>query len=127
MIIIQKEWFSPTQCQENPQNLYIFGDNTKRFGQSGQACIRFEPNTFGIATKFSPSTSMNSYFVDSIECLEIIEDDIRKLLKIKEKYENIVFPFAGLGSGLSDMPNKCPLLYKRMNKLLNRYFEIDYK
>ncbi len=95
---LQKEWFSIEQCNQNPYKLYVFGDNTLR---------------------------KESFFTDSIECLEVMEDDIRKLILESENYDIVVFPSDGLGTGLSDMPNKCPLLFKRMNKILNKHFKVN--
>jgi hypothetical protein len=125
----QKEWFSVEQCNKNKDKLYIFGDNTLRIGNGGQAQIRDCVNSFGICTKLAPSTTEHSYFSDSIEHLELIEADISELIKISKtgKYNEIIFPWDGLGSGLSKMPQKCPLLYRRMNKLLSKYFGIEYK
>ena len=72
-----------------------FGDNTLRVGKAGQACIRDEPNSFGIATEVSPSTMADTYFKDSdIHWIYIKE------LKEKEKekdYDVIIFPANGLG------------------------------
>jgi hypothetical protein len=124
MILIQDEWFSVKQCLENPRNLYIFGDNTLRYGKGGQAQIRDCENSFGICTKWKPSMTDDSFFQDTIECLEIVEKDIVDLLHIKDNYKNIIFPADGLGSGLSDMPNRCPLLYKRMNYLIQKHFGV---
>jgi hypothetical protein len=125
----QKEWFSIQQCLENPNKLYIFGDNTFRDGTGGQAQIRNCDNSFGICTKWAPNTSDGAYFIDSINCLEIVEKDISELLKFKRgnMYTEIIFPWDGLGSGLSKMPEKCPLLYRRLNKLLEKHFNISYK
>jgi len=124
----QKEWFSLKQCIENPDKLYIFGDNTLRKGTGGQAQIRHCDNSFGICTKWAPTTADGAYFSDTINCLEIVERDISELIKLSktDKYKEIIFPLDGLGSGLSKMPQKCPLLYRRMNKLLNKHFNIIY-
>ncbi len=126
MIIVQKEWYSVEQCMTNPLNLYIFGDNTKRVGKGGQAQIRNCSNSFGIATKLAPSMDSNSFFKDDIESLEFVEKDIKQLLQTMKDYKNVVFPYDQLGSGLSDMPNKCPLLYRRLNRMLNKYFKVGY-
>lgn len=127
MNLKQKEWYTVEQCENNPQNLYVFGDNTNRFGKGGQAQIRYCNNSFGIATKVSPSTSVKSYFTDSPEHLEIVTNDIKKLKEASLGYENIIFPYDGLGSGLSDMPNKCPELYKSLNRMLKEEFGVDYE
>jgi hypothetical protein len=127
MTIVQKEWYTVEDCLANPRNLYIFGDNTKRYGKGGQATIRDCSNSFGVATKFTPSMSKDSFFTDSIECLEIIEEDLRELRELKKNYDNIVFPYDGLGTGLSDMPNKCPRLFKRFSRILEVHFEFNNK
>ena len=123
MTITQKEWYSVEQCLANPQNLYIFGDNTIRKGKGGQAQIRDCPNAFGIATKFLPSTTNESYFNDSNEVKDIIIDDIVKLLQLEDQYENIIFPYDGLGTGLSEMPTRCPLVFQIMNARLLALFD----
>jgi hypothetical protein len=124
----QKKWFSLEQCINNPDKLYIFGDNTFRKGTGGQAQIRHCDNSYGICTKWAPNTTDGAYFIDSINCLEIVERDIHELIKISKtnKYTEIIFPEDGLGSGLSKMPQKCPLLYRRMNKLIEKHFGITY-
>ena len=129
MISKQSEWFSVQQCNNNPKALYIFGDNTFRKGKGGQAQIRDCKNSFGICTKWAPNNDDGAFFIDTINCLEIVERDIFNLIKYYQEsdYDNMVFPEDGLGSGLSDMPNKCPLLYRRMNYLIKKHFGIEYK
>ncbi len=125
--IIQKEWFSVEQCEANPKNLYIFGDNSKRYGNAGQAQIRFCNNSVGIATKYAPGTDKDDYFDDSIKALEIIEKDIKYIIQISDLYDCVVFPYDGLGTGLSDMQNRCPRLLNRMNRIIRKHFNIKFK
>jgi len=124
MVIKQTEWYSVKQCLDNPRNLYVFGDNTFRVGKGGQAQIRDCKNSYGICTKVAPQTNPEAYFSDSIEHLEIIENDLRALIKLYKEsgYDNIIFPSDGLGSGLSEMPERCPKLYERMNRLIRNHF-----
>ena len=124
MIIVQKEWYSVEQCLNNPQNLYVFGDNTIRVGKGGQAQIRDCANSFGIATKRYPTMEDNAFFIDddSMSDLDYILADIEELHNIKDQYENIVFPYDGLGTGLSKMPTSCPLTFQVMNRILSREF-----
>jgi len=125
-IEVQKEWYTFNQCKENPNKLYVFGDNTFRVGSAGQASIRKESNSFGIATKVSPSTTTDAYFKDDSEIhWAYIKSDIEKLKEISKDYDVIVFPADGLGTGLSDMPNKCPRLFQKMVDLLIRDFDYD--
>ena len=127
MIIIQKEWYSVKQCRDNPRNLYIFGDNTFRKGKAGQAQIRDEVNSFGVCTKWAPNMSEGAFFKDFENCMKIVDRDLDELIKQKDKWDNIVFPYDGLGTGLSDMPNKAPLLYRIMKDKLYLHFGVKYK
>ncbi len=127
----QKEWFSVEQCNRNYKSLYIFGDNTIRKGNAGQAGIRNCSNSYGIATKHLPSIGSSSYFSDDdISSKEIIDLDIDTLIKFlnsdENQFLNIIFPGDGLGTGLSDMQNKCPELLKHLNDRLKTIFGINY-
>ena len=105
---IQSEFYSPKQCRENPNSLYVFGDNTERVGTGGQACIRREHNSIGLATK----DTCGKYFSDKhLESNKIyINDDIFAIREkmLNDMYEELVLPAMGLGTGLSDMQNQCP-------------------
>lgn len=107
-IEVQKEFYSVKQCRENPNKLYVFGDNTDRVGMAGQATIRQEINSIGLATK----DTCGDYFSDVNLAANkmFINQDI---FAIKESMENdrykvLVFPAMGLGTGLSDMQRQCP-------------------
>ena len=116
--ITQKDWFSVKQCNDNPDNLYVFGDNTLRIGKGGQAQIRDCENSFGICTKRTPSTDDDAYFRDTLSDWEFIVEDLKKLKEVEKKYKSIIFPADGLGTGLSEMPNRCPKLYTQFSKHL---------
>jgi hypothetical protein len=107
----------------------VFGDNTLRKGNGGQACIRDTPASFGVATKLLPSQMDNSFFEDgNEEHKQFIEDDLQELENLLKKNTTLVvyFPEYGLGTGLSEMPTKCPHLFMHMNKLIKEKFGIDY-
>ena len=126
--IIQREFFSPNGCTKEPQKLFVFGDNTMRTGNGGQACIRYCLNSYGIATKRAPGISDWDYFDDSISTLGVIFNDISNLVH-QCKLRNtgfLVFPAAGLGSGLSEMPTRCPESYKILNECLDYIFGTQY-
>lgn len=127
-IEIQNEWFSLEQCKANPKKLYVFGDNTMRYGEGGQAQIRTAENSIGIATKLLPSMEENSFFDDSYEQYMIVADDIKNMLvKFKDgNYETLVLPADGFGTGLSKMPEKSPALFKWLHEILSEVLNIDY-
>lgn len=112
-VIVQEDWYSLRQCEKNPQTLYVFGDNTEETGSGGQAQIRYASNSIGIPTKRKPSMSEDSFFDDSIVQFLKVEQAISNILAelLKGAYTTIVFPADGLGSGLSKMPEKSPILF----------------
>lgn len=126
--LVQKEFFSPQGCVKEPQKLFVFGDNTMRSGTGGQACIRYCLNAYGIATKRAPGTDTWDYFDDSISTLGVIFNDITNLahLCLNKRIKFLVFPAAGLGSGLSEMPTRCPESYKILNECLDYIFGTQY-
>lgn len=95
----------------NPDKIYIFGDNTERWGKKNQSIIRDEPNAFGIATKKRPSMDDDAFFTDDeFEAnKKIIDEDIAK---IKADGRPIVFPEDGIGTGLAGLENKAPRTYE---------------
>ena len=125
---IQDEWYSLKQCSENRNKLFVFGDNTIGIGEAGQASIRTAENSIGLATKILPSNSPDAYFQDNEKCQQIVMDELDKIILICEsgKYDTIVFPSDGLGTGLSMMPKKAPELFKWMNAQISKTFNIPY-
>ena len=75
---------SPKLLRENPNWLFVFGDNALRYGKGGQAVIRDEPNAFGIVTKLKPSNTNDSYMTDKDSYrnnMQTISEDLRWIIK----------------------------------------------
>lgn len=97
--------YSVEDLRNNPNKIYIFGDNTEGWGKGGQAIVRDEPNAFGISTKDSPTQFMSD---DNFEANKAkIDADIAA---IKTDGRPIVFPEDGIGTGRADLQNKAPSL-----------------
>jgi hypothetical protein len=78
------ETLSPKLLRENPNWLFVFGDNALRYGKGGQAVIRDEPNAFGIVTKLKPNNTNDSYMTDKSSYrnnMMAISKDIRWISK----------------------------------------------
>jgi hypothetical protein len=104
--------------KNNPNKVYIFGDNLEGKGFGGQAKeMRGEPNAVGIPTKKSPSMSEDSFFTDTefINNKKAIDAAISKIPKGKE----IVIPSAGLGTGRASLSEKAPKTYSYLKKALS--------
>ena len=107
--------YSVKDLRNNPDKIYIFGDNTEGWGKGGQAIVRDEPNAFGISTKDSPTQFMSD---DNFEANKAkIDADIAA---IKADGRPIVFPEDGIGTGRADLQNKAPRTWAYLQKELNK-------
>jgi len=117
MKIIIYDGFWDVEVVRNHRDwLFVYGDNFIRYGTKGQACIRYEINSIGIATKYEPTLRNDAFFgKDFSKEKNIIIDDFRKLyMKFKtknNKFEALVLPRNGLGTGLARLPSKAPEIF----------------
>jgi len=129
--IVQEEYYSVEQCRANRDTLYIFGDNLIRIGSGGQAIIRSERNVFGLPTKIFPLNSPQSYLHDYdqesyLYVTKFYCNVFMKLDKLSTGYKKVVFPAAGLGTGLSRMPEHAPKLLKYIDFRVSILIGEDY-
>lgn len=118
--------------RSKPDILFIFGDNTYRTGKGGQAVIRDEPNTLGIATKYHPSMVPSSFFSDDSKSYTALINDISTLLRYVHcpkqlEYSKIALPYNGLGTGLAQLPKRAPKLYETLVKLVYKDNGVPYE
>ena len=127
MLRVYKEWYTVEKCGLEKDALFIFGDNTVRRGTGGQARIRNLRNSVGIATKQDPGI----FFSDDDLARNIthISKDIEKIEKFLKKGKTVYWPQDGIGTGLSNMKEKCPqtfiILVLMIKSLFERYGEVD--
>lgn len=118
-IIVERGYYNIKKCEDNPQNLYVFGENVQQKGTKfrghGQAEIRPCKNTFGFRTK----KSIREFWSDENynENIQYIEEDIKSLLNLSKDY-TLVFPINGLGTGLSALPSLAPKTFLYMSRRL---------
>lgn len=126
MTIEFQKHYTRADLQANPNVLYVFGDNLARVGLGGQAAeARGEPNAVGLPTKVSPSEFLTDKHGEVL--LTIINKDIRKLLKHVQNGGKIVWPFDGIGTGLADLKNRAPMIYKMYSNLLEELLVFDLR
>lgn len=112
------------KIKENPDVLYLFGDNLIRKGLGGQAKeMRGEPNTVGIVTKKYPSNEENSFFTDLDykmfrDQLALDLGEVRMRINSGE-YKALVIP--QIGGGLARLPEKAPMCWELLQKVLNKF------
>lgn len=122
MPLIRQKMIYRADLKANPRVLYLFGDNLARKGLGGQAKeMRGEPNALGIATKHGPYRTPHSYFDD--KDYDYLHGLINTDMVIPRQHIRmggvVVIPLDGLGTGLSEMPTRCPLLHDYLLSLLD--------
>ena len=105
-IELQKH-FSVEDCNNNPDKIYVFGDNLIHKGKGGQAIIRDCHNAYGIPTKRLPSMDSDSFFNDEFDEYEAVKSAIEKLIVLKHSRREIIFVFP--------------------NEQLNKHFGVGYE
>ncbi len=125
MIFFAQHRIYRVDLRNNPNFLYIFGDNLERRGMGGQAKeMRGELNAFGIATKRRQTHGKKEdYFHDSdptVRDIILAEfDTLHGVLK-EGGYKAIVIPADGIGTGLARMTEFAPRSLTLINaKLLS--------
>ena len=121
--------YSVEDVKNNPNKLYIFGDNTQKQGKGGQAIIRGNRNARGIATKWKPTMEEDAFFNDEFysENISDIKSDIEDIKIYIENHPNttLVFPKDGLGTGLAKLKEKAPKTYQYLKDRLLQEFNFN--
>jgi len=126
MRVRKVKWYTLELVKNNPECLFIFGDNLLGVGKGGQAIIRDEPNSYGIPTKKEPSLSNKAFFNDNEfeQNVSFIDNAINSM---PSSYKVIVFPEDGLGTGLADLPARAPKTYAYLVETINQKFGDIYE
>jgi len=117
------------ECKESPKSLFVFGDNDDKKGAGGQAIIRYCKNSIGIPTKKHPNNNVSSFYTDDTyydNCFKIYFA-ISKLIIASTKFDEIVFPEDGFGTGLAKLPEKAPKTLAYLDKMIEDVFGIEYE
>lgn len=112
--------------RDNPEWIYLFGDNLMRVGMGGQAAeMRGEPNAYGIPTKVAPGNAPEDFFndLDFLVVSNQYMDDFAYLMDALDEGKTIVIPEDGLGTGLADLNNKAPKIMDDLNQFIKRLKE----
>lgn len=104
-----------------PNKLFIFGDNFARVGMGGQAGeARGEPNALGIRTKKAPTYNESDFLTDKEYAWNVrnIFYDFGKVLVALEAGQVVVWPEDGIGTGLANLRTTAPLTLKFIEDLI---------
>lgn len=120
MPLIYQDHILRSDLQANPERFYVFGDNVQSYGRLGQAAeMRGELNAIGIPTKWFPKMTPKAFFWDHQrpEILPILEPVYAHIIGLLEAGSTVVWPSAGIGSGLSRLPTYAPNLWAEMERI----------
>ena len=117
--------YSPEDCRNNPNDLYVFGDNFQRKGKAGQAVIRDEKNTVGIATKGAPSMHEHAFLenCDYNSWDDINTDAFNMIEAHLANLGIVVLPQAGLGTGYAQLDTRAPKIFAELQAWVRRWEE----
>lgn len=96
MIKITKEYL-----KSNPNQIFVFGDNTIREGSGGAAKLRYEPNVYGFITKKFPLHSDEDYYKPE-EYSSIFDKELIELKKEIESHPDKFYLISKIGAGLAN-------------------------
>ncbi len=111
MPVLFQERITRAEIRKHRDRLYVFGDNLERKGYGGQAReCRGEPNAIGIPTKQAPSMRESAFFSDAdyelwAESTKAAWNTLRDAVL---DGKTVVFPKAGLGTGLAQLAERAP-------------------
>ena len=100
--------------RDEPEKLFVFGDNLERRGFGGQAReMRGEPNAVGIPTKRSPWMTEDAFFTNDDFYVARTEVDkaMAKLAAHLLAGGTVVWPVDGIGTGLADLERRAPKIW----------------
>ena len=80
----------------HPDEIFVFGDNTRRIGTAGAAALRHCPNTYGFITKKIPNNRNDSFYKPD-EYRAIYQEEISKLKRLIESSPEKKFLIAKIG------------------------------
>ena len=107
---------TPELLKANRDKVYLFGDNAKRTGKSGQSIIRDEPNAHGIPTKKSAKVFWTDDTYDAnTKAIDKAFDSIPE--------GEIVIPKDGLGTGRAKLKENAPKTFKYLELKLKELKE----
>lgn len=119
------KWITRQIVRDNPDWIFVFGDNASRTGLGGQAKeMRGEPNAIGVATKWKPSMAEDAFFRDEDykEIYLIVSKDLWKVHDQLAAGKTVVVPEDGIGTGLSRLEIGCPRIFNLITNAF-KYWE----
>lgn len=117
MPVLYSPFISRQNLRDHRDQLFVFGDNLTRRGLGGQAKqMRGEPNAVGLVTKLSISSFLRPGLLEEVELHSA--NEIQRLKSHHAQGGIIVWPQAGIGTGLAQLAQQAPNIAEYWDRLL---------
>jgi hypothetical protein len=103
---------------ENPNAVFVFGDNLRRVGYGGAAALRDHPQTYGFITKKNPDNMDESFYRPESYNIDFLVYAVELQLFIEKNIDK-TFYISQLGGGLA---NRYKIWEKVLKPGLEKYF-----
>jgi hypothetical protein len=123
MPIRREHHITRQMLRDEPSTLWVFSDNLIGRGLIGQAYeMRGEPNAVGIPTKRLPALDPVAYFDDADMgvFLATAAEPLHRLLVHLRTGGVVVWPAAGIGTGLADLERRAPQVWACLERARER-------
>ena len=114
LIVIHR--YTPLDLWNNPNAIFVFGDNEAKEGYGGQAAVcRGEPNGFGIPTMVAPGVPYTDDDLDRV--LPIIRAKSVELAVMLNEGKVVVWPADGIGTGIANLQENAPSILRKIHQM----------
>lgn len=86
---------------ENPNAVFVFGDNLRRVGYGGAAVLRDHPQTYGFITKKNPDNRDESFYTPDNYRMDFLAYAVELQIFIEKNIDK-TFYISQLGGGLAN-------------------------
>jgi hypothetical protein len=103
--------------RDNPDWLFVFGDNLTGTGYGGQAReARGEPNAIGVPTKRKPTMERDAFFTDADLAIFMVRarQAFSRINAHLLAGGTVVWPEDGIGTGLADLERSAPEVWRHL-------------
>ena len=112
--------------RNNPECVFVFGDNLLREGRGGAALLRDEPNTYGFITKIYPDDNDSSYYKPA-DYIPVYAAEIAALAVRVKANPLTTFWISKLGAGLANRYNIFEeVIEPTIRHLLGKYPNVEF-
>ncbi len=121
------DMYTPELLRKYPDILWVFGDNLSRTGNGGQAIIRNEPNAIGLVSKRTPDHAPTAYMTGTPTDYDAVNADFDRIKELAASGKQLVFPVAGIGTGLARLQTTAPDLLAYIDSEISKLIHADYQ